>query len=493
MFSPVISWAGYWELVNIHHDIKHFNEQLVDKKYWSHSMSGSAGTGEFTTKYVGPTEKDDYAPRGKNGENATVKGSVSAPPRYIDGGQLVRLSVDLSITSTKQHLFDFDGNAYARFDEPGVPIGHVTRGPIDFTANDADGKPLKLNVWLYAPTNWRVKEYGNKANLSTAVFAKAPRGRKDDQKIALYTAIGMGNMISRTEYVYRWHTEGTAPSSAQDGDGSFLSWTLPGGIVIILIGTGVYILNRNRKINKPSRNWIKNEQSLKEKRDKLLEMAEAADKEGLETKHDNAKRLAHKYDQWLSDVKRSGEKAIFGRDKEFKKLNEMFRRFIRGDVGWEQEASDGFYETFNERVQRNWSRESDIWMEGGSNTIHEAVKGDTAKSKTFQVLFTSIGGKFIGNVLGVVTTGAETVASAKDEIEKGKSVGYTFTKVMINATIDTVTGEIVGGGTSNAVDLADGRRIFADPTNEKALRFVENTVTEFYSDLGKSAAEITLY
>jgi len=34
---------GYWECIDVRHEMKHFNEELVDTDYWSYSMDGSAG------------------------------------------------------------------------------------------------------------------------------------------------------------------------------------------------------------------------------------------------------------------------------------------------------------------------------------------------------------------------------------------------------------------------------------------------------------------
>lgn len=207
---------GYWECIEVRHQTYDYNEELTDKNYWSNSKSGSAGTGTFSSTYVGPDEKDDYDPRPKNGESAMVQGSVSTPPKYIDGGKTVQLKVDLSISTTKQHFWDFDGDAFVRFDEVDVEMSHRTYGAIDFTAKDSDGEDVKLSVWLYAPTNWRATEYGNKPKVNVEVSAQAPYGSEDGDKISIYTNLGMGSMSSRTEYVYLWHAEGKAPTEEKD-------------------------------------------------------------------------------------------------------------------------------------------------------------------------------------------------------------------------------------------------------------------------------------
>jgi hypothetical protein len=221
MLFPVTSMAqddreGYWECNEVRHQTYDYNEELTDKDYWSNSKSGSAGTGTFTSTYVGPDEKDDYDPRPKNGESAMVQGSVSTPPKYIDGGKTVQLKVDLSISSTKQHFWDFDGDAFVRFDEVDVEMSHRTYGAIDFTAKDSDGEDVKLSVWLYAPTNWRSTEYGNNPKVNVEVSAQAPYGNEEGDKISIYTSVGMGSMSSRTEYVYLWHAEGKAPAEKKD-------------------------------------------------------------------------------------------------------------------------------------------------------------------------------------------------------------------------------------------------------------------------------------
>lgn len=207
---------GYWECIEVRHQTYDYNEELTDKNYWSNSKSGSAGTGTFSSTYVGPDEKDDYDPRPKNGESAMVQGSVSTPPKYIDGGKTVQLKVNLSISSTKQHFWDFDGDAFVRFDEDDVEMSHRTYGAIDFTAKDSDGEDVKLSVWLYAPTNWRATEYGNKPKVNVEVSAQAPYGSEEGDKISIYTSVGMGSMSSRTEYVYLWHNEGKAPTEEKD-------------------------------------------------------------------------------------------------------------------------------------------------------------------------------------------------------------------------------------------------------------------------------------
>jgi hypothetical protein len=207
---------GYWECIEVRHQTYDYNEALTDKNYWSNSKSGSAGTGTFSSTYVGPDEKDDYDPRPKNGESAMVQGSVSTPPKYIDGGKTVQLKVDLSISSTKQHFWDFDGDAFVRFDEVDVEMSHRSYGAIDFTAKDSDGEDVKLSVWLYAPTNWRSTEYGNNPKVNVEVSAQAPYGNEEGDKISIYTSVGMGSMSSRTEYVYLWHAEGKAPAEKKD-------------------------------------------------------------------------------------------------------------------------------------------------------------------------------------------------------------------------------------------------------------------------------------
>jgi len=224
MIFPVTSRAeddreGYWECIEVRHENKHFNEELVDKDYWSYNMSGSAGTGTFTSTYIGPSVEDDYAPRPKNGESGLVTGSVSKPPKYIDGGKTVTLKIDVSVSATKQHFFDWDGNAEAWFDEPGIPIGFITGSALRFAAKYSDRETMNTSVWLYTPTNWRSKEYGNRPKLNVEVSAQAPYGSKEDDKVSIYTQVGMGNMASRSEYIYRWHAEGKAPLENTSSDG----------------------------------------------------------------------------------------------------------------------------------------------------------------------------------------------------------------------------------------------------------------------------------
>src|SRR5690554_7074827 len=48
---------GYWECIEVRHQTYDYNEALTDKNYWSDSKSGSAGTGTFSSTYVGRSEE----------------------------------------------------------------------------------------------------------------------------------------------------------------------------------------------------------------------------------------------------------------------------------------------------------------------------------------------------------------------------------------------------------------------------------------------------
>jgi hypothetical protein len=486
VISPVTSSAeedreGYWELAEVRHELKHFNEELVDKDYWSDSMSGSAGAGNFTSTYVGPTEDDDYAPRPKNGESGTVTGSVSTPPQYIDGGKTVKLSVDLSVTSTKQHFFDFDGHAYARFDETDVPMGHVSWGAIDFTANDPDGEKLDLSVWLYGPTNWRAKEYGNNPTVNTEVSAQAPYSSEEGDEISIYTQIGMGNMSSRTEYVYRWHAEGKAPApkKTRDGKGSPLTWMIPAGI---LIGGGGYMVNRaRRKKKKKSDDRTASPEVIKYKRDRLRKEADKGNR--------YADRLAGEYNEMLKSVEWNGGKLGFGKEEKFKKLNRLYKKFMRGEVGGEEEAPDELgrleTETSGGRFQRNLNRWKETTKKGAADTFEEAVKGDTAKS----VIFRAGIGALTGGHSETVFAPAEGFYTMKDAVEEGKSVKEAVTKAYTDLAIDVGVGKATEIGIS-PTKAGKAGRFFADPNNNKALEFAEKTISEAYANGVKSAVEM---
>lgn len=487
VISPVTSSAeedreGYWELAEVRHELKHFNEELVDKDYWSDSMSGSAGTGNFTSTYVGPTEDDDYAPRPKNGESGTVTGSVSTPPQYIDGGKTVKLSVDLSVTSTKQHFFDFNGDAYARFDETDVPIGHVTYSAIDFTAKDPDGEKLELSVWLYGPTNWRVKEYGNNSTVNTEVSAQAPYGSEEGEEISIYTQIGMGNMSSRTEYVYRWHAEGKAPAAkkTRDGKGSPLTWLIPAGI---LVSGGSYVIIRRKKRPKKRR---PNDRSatpevLKTKRDMLKEIAD----EG----NDYAGKLSHEYNEMLKSSEWNGGRISPHREEKLKKLNDLFKKFMRGDVGHENEAMDELSRLENEtsggRFRRNLQRWKEIAKQGTLATVEEAAKGDSAKSIVFRAGI----GTLTGGHSEVVFAPAESFYTMKDAVESGKSIREAAEKAYRDLAIDCLVGKATDIGIS-PTEAGKAGRFFVDMNNNKMLEFGEKIVTEAYSNGMKSTYDM---
>lgn len=483
---PVISQAdedreGYWECIEVRHETKHFNEELVDKNYWSSSMSGSAGTGTFTSTYVGPSEDDDYAPRPKNGESGTVTGSVSTPPQYIDGGKTVKLSVDLSVTSTKQHFFDFNGDAYARFDDPDVPIGHVTGGAIDFTTEDSSGELLDLYVWLYGPTNWRAKEYGNNPQLNVEVSAQAPYGSQEGDEISIYTQIGMGNMSSRTEYIYIWHVDGKAPATRKlvNGKDSPLKWLIPTGV---LIGGGGYGINRaRRKKKKKSGDRTANPEVIKYKRDKLREEAEKGNK--------YADRLAGEYDEMLSNVEWNDGKLGFGKEEKFKKLNRLYKKFMRGEVGGEEESPDELgrleTETSGARFQRNLNKWKETTKKGAQDTFEEAVRGDSAKSVIFRGGMDVLTGGHAETVFAPI----EGYYTMRDEIDKGKSIKDAATKAYVDFAIDYGTGKAMDIGISPTKGGKPGQ-FFADVNNNAILNFTEKTASGAYANGVQSTIEM---
>lgn len=472
---------GYWECIEVRHQTYDYNEALTDKNYWSDSKSGSAGTGTFSSTYVGPDEKDDYAPRPKNGESATVTGSVSTPPKYIDGGKTVQLKVDLSISSTKQHFWDFDGDAFVRFDEVDVEMSHVTYGAIDFTAKDSDGEDLNLSVWLYAPTNWRSTEYGNNPKVNAEVSAQAPYSSEEGDKISIYTSVGMGSMSSRTEYVYLWHNEGKAPAEneTRDSKGSPLTWMVPGGI---LIGGGGYMVNRARRKKKnKSGDRTRNPEVIKYKRDKLRKEAKKGNK--------YADRLAGEYNEMLKSVEWNNGKLGFDKEEKFEKLNKLYKKFMRGEVGWEEEAPDELgkleTETSGGRFQRNLNRWKQTTKKGIADTFEEAVKGDTAKS----VIFRAGIGTLTGGHSEVVFAPTEGFYTMKDAVEEGKSIREAVTEAYTNLAIDYGVGKATDIGISPTEGGKAGR-FFVDPNNNKVLDFAEKTISEAYSNGVKSVVEM---
>lgn len=203
--KPSVVEGGHWERIATHHKTKHFNQELEGNKDWSYKVSGSEGTGTFIITYLGPSQEDDYEPRPKNGENGTITGSVSTPPSRIYAGETVTLKMNVSVSSTKQHFFDWSGDATAWFDQSGIEIGYGTGAAINFLEKKEERDTYRILAWIYAPTNWRSKEYGNKPSVSSTASAVAPKGYTEGDEISLYTQVSTPGLSSRTEYVYIWH------------------------------------------------------------------------------------------------------------------------------------------------------------------------------------------------------------------------------------------------------------------------------------------------
>lgn len=467
--------SGYWERVNSIDEKKYFNEELVDKNYWSANFGGFNGNSSFTTTYVGPNEEDDYAPRPKNGESATVTSTISVPPQYFNGGEKLNLNINLEISSSNQHFFDFRGDASARFDEPGVPIGHVTGGAINFTVKDENGDVFDFSVWLYGPTNWRFKEYGNQPKQSVVASAEAPYGREEGEKISIYTQAGMGNLRCRTEYVYVWHVEGKAPKST-DNKGvdsgnkikDTLKWAIPAGV---LIGGGGYGASRIRKRKKNGPNI----DQLRDKRNKLRKKA----KEGNEY----AGKMAEAYDDVIEGIEWN-DGVRFGDEHRIRRLSRMYTKFMNGDIG-ENAAPDELgkleSETSMERFKRNRENWKQTNKDGTEKTFEEVARGDSAKAVIVRAGMDYLTGGASEAMFG----GAEAYYTTKDAIiEEGRDGVEAIGKAVTNYGIGKVTDKAI----KTTVNKGTGKFLSESTreVNKAVTGFAEKSATGFTTNEAKS-------
>lgn len=164
----------------------------------SYSASGTANPGSYsyTWKYLGKAD-DYYDPDLLEGEGATITGTNSQPPAIIKGGDVVSLTLNISIGDNKLSYFTANGAISADIDEFDIAAGMTTNAYEDFMNTD---KKSSFTVDTYK-TVQRTSDGGT-------VTATMPSGSEPEepgkyQKIAIRVQFS-SSAIMGTNYVYEW-------------------------------------------------------------------------------------------------------------------------------------------------------------------------------------------------------------------------------------------------------------------------------------------------
>ena len=182
---------GLWVLVQtIEYDGKTDLDNTNKNGVYQVSGSGSAGAYTYTWKYLGKADSY-YNPPLLSDENSTIKCTVSPPPKVMDAGEVISLTVKMSFTAQKLSYFSSGATVSADFDKPDVKPGFSSGSNISFV-NSAGKSSFKIN------THKSVKIY----SVDEKVTATAPSGVKD-MHIALRALFNPGAKMG-TCYIYEW-------------------------------------------------------------------------------------------------------------------------------------------------------------------------------------------------------------------------------------------------------------------------------------------------
>jgi len=182
---------GLWVLVQtIEYDGKTDLDNTNKNGVYQVSGSGSDGAYIYTWKYLGKADSY-YNPPLLSDENSTIKCTVSAPPKVMDAGEVISLTVKMSFTAQKLSYFSSGATVSADFDKADVKPGFSSGSNISFV-NNAGKSSFKIN------THKSVKIY----SVDEKVTATAPSGVKD-MHIALRALFNPGAKMG-TCYIYEW-------------------------------------------------------------------------------------------------------------------------------------------------------------------------------------------------------------------------------------------------------------------------------------------------
>ena len=163
-----------------------------------YSASGSASPGAYTYtwKYLG--EGDTYYdPDLLAGEGATITGTNSTPPSIIKAGDVVTLTLNISIGDNKLSYYSANGVISADIDEIDVGAGFTTNAYDDFV-NAAGKSTFKVDTYK------TVQRYTD----GDTVTATMPSGNEPTeagqyQKLAIRVFFSSGAIMG-TDYIYEW-------------------------------------------------------------------------------------------------------------------------------------------------------------------------------------------------------------------------------------------------------------------------------------------------
>ena len=182
---------GLWVLVQtIEYDGKTDLDNTNKNGVYQVSGSGSDGAYVYTWKYLGKADSY-YNPPLLSDENSTIKCTVSPPPKVMDAGEVISLTVKMSFTAQKLSYFSSGATVSADFDKPDVKPGFSSGSNISFV-NNTGKSSFKIN------THKSVKIY----SVDEKVTATAPSGVKD-MHIALRALFNPGSKMG-TCYIYEW-------------------------------------------------------------------------------------------------------------------------------------------------------------------------------------------------------------------------------------------------------------------------------------------------
>jgi hypothetical protein len=182
---------GLWVLVEtINYDGKKDLDNTNKNGVYQVSGSCSPGSYNYNWKYLGKADSY-YNPPLLSDENSAIKCTSSNPPKVMDAGEIISLTVSLSFTAHKLSYFNSDASVSADFDKWDMAPGFASGANISFV-NSAGKSSFKIN------THKSVKVY----SINEVVTATAPSGVKD-MRIALRTLFNPGARMG-TCYIYQW-------------------------------------------------------------------------------------------------------------------------------------------------------------------------------------------------------------------------------------------------------------------------------------------------
>ena len=173
--KPVVKENYAWVLVDTIVDVN----QSVGSEFWPDTFSGSAGSHQCTHK---------YSDKGKIKMNTSFSATCSNPPKIINDGDTVKLTINMSCSgscSVKDEIYwPASEWAWIRWEEPGIAPGYTKGGPKFKDANGNDEFAVIVEV---------------DENLSAEVSMKITAGSEGQREAIYFVALG-----SQTQWVYEW-------------------------------------------------------------------------------------------------------------------------------------------------------------------------------------------------------------------------------------------------------------------------------------------------